>query len=433
MKKRKNCCKNRTRRIKRKKEEEQKKAAEQKAKDEEARKKQREEEERKAKEKPKWIVDLEKVFCSTTYETEKVPDELMLCIFSYLDSYSRRAVSLTCKRWNTLMKDPGLFRLLREMNLMNCKMFVLNAFSRFEKARGMIKWLNDTSNQTTEFWDIFFKSIPADQNVDLSVSTSVDMHQLTWRAEGSPNVFIQNMVDFFWNVGAPELEIDRLNNIGALINPPKIGVWIDVSDKGGLDGGWFFPVKKIPLAKAFDKSAADLGNCIEKFKSWISKYFPPSAECQYVGRDMGAEPPRQVEYRIELPATLTLEDQINAALDAHSMFNFPHPPKEALEILRKCKTNALMLSVNISSNDEFVRIGLLQPKPDSRQLVDICKVQNIHLEKFDKLMELEKVLGGELNFIEYQYLKEGYGYRVYAEGFKVVLHYGVIGKEVSRT
>jgi len=168
----------------------------------------------------------------------------MLVIFSYLDSYSRRAVSLTCKRWNTLLKDAGLFRLLREQNLTNCKKFLMNTFTRFEKARAMIKWLNDTTNQTTEFWDIFFKSIPTEQNVDLSVSTSVDMHQLTWRAEGSPNVFIHNMVDFFWNVGAPELEIDRLNNIGALINPPKIGVWIDVSDKGGLDGGWFFPVKK---------------------------------------------------------------------------------------------------------------------------------------------------------------------------------------------
>jgi len=92
-----------------------------------------------------------------------------------------------------------------------------------------------------------------------------------------------------------------------------------------------------------------------------------------------------------------------------------------------------MLSVNISSNDEFVRIGLLQPKPDTRQLVDICKVQNINVDKFEKLMELERVLGGELNFVEFQYLKEGYGYRVYAEGFKVVLHYGVIGKEVARS
>ena len=39
----------------------------------------------------------------------------------------------------------------------------------------------------------------------------------------------QKMVDFFWNVGAPESEIDMLNEVGAAINPGKIGSWIDMS------------------------------------------------------------------------------------------------------------------------------------------------------------------------------------------------------------
>ena len=64
------------------------------------------------------------------------------------------------------------------------------------------------------------------------------------------------MVDFFWNVGAPESEIDRLNDIGALINPVKIGSWIDMSAKGGMDGGWYFPVD-MPLKLAIE--AADNG------------------------------------------------------------------------------------------------------------------------------------------------------------------------------
>jgi hypothetical protein len=64
------------------------------------------------------------------------------------------------------------------------------------------------------------------------------MQKLTWRTAGPQNVFIQKMVDFFWNVGAPESEIDRLNDVGALINPIRIGSWIDMSGKGGMDGGW---------------------------------------------------------------------------------------------------------------------------------------------------------------------------------------------------
>src|SRR5690349_12256052 len=99
-------------------------------------------------------------------------------------------------------------------------------------------------------------------SIDFYVATSADMQKLTWRTSGPQNIFIQKMVDFFWNVGAPESEIDRLNDVGALINPVKIGSWIDMSAKGGMDGGWYFPVD-IPLPLAIE--AADAGEAITKF------------------------------------------------------------------------------------------------------------------------------------------------------------------------
>ena len=37
--------------------------------------------------------------------------------------------------------------------------------------------------------------------IDFFVATSADMQKLTWRTSGPQNVFIQKMVDFFWNVG----------------------------------------------------------------------------------------------------------------------------------------------------------------------------------------------------------------------------------------
>lgn len=77
------------------------------------------------------------------------------------------------------------------------------------------------------------------------------------------------MVDFFWNVGAPESEIDRLNDVGALINPFKIGSWIDMSAKGGMDGGWFFPVE-IPLKLAIE--AADPGDAVRRVAEWADKH-----------------------------------------------------------------------------------------------------------------------------------------------------------------
>jgi len=77
------------------------------------------------------------------------------------------------------------------------------------------------------------------------------------------------MVDFFWNVGAPESEIDKLNDVGAICNPLMVGSWIDMSKKGGMDGGWYFPVE-IPIAKAFE--AADKGHeAFRTLKSWTEK------------------------------------------------------------------------------------------------------------------------------------------------------------------
>jgi hypothetical protein len=53
----------------------------------------------------------------------------------------------------------------------------------------------------------------------------------------------------------------RLNDVGAMINPVVIGSWIDMSQKGGMDGGWFFPVD-IPLKFAIE--ASDAGDAIKK-------------------------------------------------------------------------------------------------------------------------------------------------------------------------
>ncbi len=91
-----------------------------------------------------------------------------------------------------------------------------------------------------EFWQIWAESIPPREDlvvggvIEYSVSTSADMKKLTWRTCGplvhyiipffplysilSQSIFIQRMVDFFWNVGAPETEIDRLNEVRHLGN-----------------------------------------------------------------------------------------------------------------------------------------------------------------------------------------------------------------------
>lgn len=170
--------------------------------------------------------------------------------------------------------------------------------------------------------------------IEFHVVCSASMQKLTWRTAGPQNIFIQRMVDFFWNVGAPEGEIDRygtsafdaiiitncnttcrLNDVGALINPIKIGSWIDMSAKGGMDGGWYFPVE-IGINLAMESAdpghptnrvCPQLLHFLSTHHSWQVKEWALRHnidKCYSIGRDMGAAPPRQTELRVQLPGTI---------------------------------------------------------------------------------------------------------------------------------
>lgn len=294
-------------------------------------------------------------------------------------------------------------------------------------AKGVIPFLQDEESKVLEFWQIWSESIPPSEDltpgmsIEYLVSTSANMQKLTWRTAGPQNIFIQKMVDFFWNVGAPESEIDRLNDVGALINPLKIGSWIDMSAKGGMDGGWYFPVD-ISLKTALE--AADPGEPVRKVQEWGDKHSVD--KCFSVGRDMGAAPPRQTEMRMKLPGN-DYSSQWAVALDAFAMFGFPPLPEGSLQILQENKTAGLCLSV-ITASEGFVRLGVMVPKPTTETVLKLCALASANNEE---LAAFEGSLGTEgPSFVEYQYLREGYGYGVYKEGFDIVFHYHV-GEETA--
>jgi len=230
------------------------------------------------------------------------------------------------------------------------------------------------------------------------------------------------MVDFFWNVGAPESEIDRLNDVGALINPVKIASWIDMSAKGGMDGGWFFPVD-IPLKIAIE--SADAGDAIKKFADWAESH--GIASVMAVGRDMGAAPPRQTELKMKVPGG-DFDEQLRIALDAFSSFGFPPIPDNALKVLRESKPDGALLMSVITSSEGFVRLGLLVPSPTTEMIVNLCSMNGGNHEE---LAAFEASLRKDApTYVEYQYLMKNFGYGVYKEGFDIVFHY-IVGEERS--
>jgi len=279
-----------------------------------------------------------------------------------------------------------------------------------------------------EFWQIWSESIPAKEDltpgmaIEFQVATSADMKKLTWRTSGPQNIFIQKMVDFFWNVGAPESEIDRLNDVGALINPKEIGSWIDMSDRGGMDGGWFFPVE-MPYRLAVE--AADAGEAIKKFADWAEAH--GLAQIYAVGRDMGAAPPRQTELKMKLPGN-DFDEQLRLALDAFLTFGFPNIPDNALKILRESRSDATLALSVITSSEGFVRLGLLCPHPSTETVLALCSISGGNHEE---MAAFEASLGKDApSYVEYQYLMKNFGYGVYKEGFDIVFHY-IVGEERS--
>jgi len=301
---------------------------------------------------------------------------------------------------------------------------------RLEDAKQAVSFLKETKSKVYEFWAIWADSIPpkselmAGGTIEFYVACSANMEKLTWRTNGPQSIFIQKMVDFFWNVGAPEDEIDRLNDVGALINPVRIGSWIDMSKTGGMDGGWYFPVD-IPLRLALE--AADQGNAIREFGKWADERSISNAYA--VGRDMGAAPPRQTEIRFKLPGN-TPQDQVDLGLEAFSTFRFPPLPQEALTVLKQAKIEntadaAVGLSV-ITSSEGFVRMGLLVPRPSREDVQALCRAVGTtpdSLMAFETTADLASTEGPL--FVEYQFLQKPFGYGVYKEGFDIVFHYRV--------
>lgn len=289
--------------------------------------------------------------------------------------------------------------------------------------RNEVYFLKEDDNKVLEFWQIWFDSIPPREEIpaggviEYEVATSADMQKLTWRTAGPQNIFIQRMVDFFWNVGAPESEIDRLNDVGAAINPQVIGSWIDMSYKRGMDGGWYFP-SEIPIRFALD--ATDPGEPSAKLALWAERN--KVLNCYSVGRDMGAAPPRQTEIRMKLPGE-NFDTQLNLALSAFHEFGFPVLPEEALSIVRQHPKAGLRLSV-VTSSEGFVRLGVLLPDPDRTALDRLCPLSGA--SSSDPLIRFSNSLGlAGPHFVEFQFLMKGFGYGVYKEGFDVIFHYNV--------
>jgi hypothetical protein len=285
-----------------------------------------------------------------------------------------------------------------------------------EKAKVPLKTAKDSipsalSETANDFWEIWTTSIPPTAtDLTLSLSTTPDMSELTWRVIGPQQALIQEMVDFFWNVGAPDEEIDRLNNIGGVINPAYIGSWIDMSTLGGMDGGWIFPGE---MSVHDGIEACDEGDARTKLENWLKNNGIGNGIL--LARDMGASPPRQTEIRIAL--NLEFSKNFELIVSALKSFSVPEMPSDYQKAIKKWAPKKVELSV-VTSSEGFVRVGLIFPDPTH----DVVEAMGGHNRPY---LDFQRNIKKEPSCVEIQYLMSGFGYAVYQEGYKVKLHYAL--------
>jgi len=285
---------------------------------------------------------------------------------------------------------------------------------------------------------LFWESLPCDdrkvyydyrnssEKVTLSfgVSVAADMKKLSWWASGNQTLMIARMVDFYWNVGSPESEIDKLNDIGAALNPAIIGTWIDMSPMGCMNGGWLFR-HTTPMNKALIV-LAHAGPAAEPVKAWLSKM--EIKQVIYMAGDVGTAPPNPIEIVVHLPGS-TASAQMDVALEAFKIFEFPTIPKAALQTIIDWHAVKAQLRLSIVVCPKgFVQLGIRIPTPDILCVVRLCQLYG----DLDALAVFEGTLDSQGPVdVEFLHLLAGHGYGQRTEGFNVIFHYSA-GEEVYK-
>ena len=177
-----------------------------------------------------------------------------------------------------------------EMITFTDKINTQSSMDNIKLLRDYFTWLNE--GQTSSLLDLATNFLPPIDDLYFELSVSSDTKCINLKIVGEQEIMLQSLIDMFWAVGTSNKEFDKLNEIGTKIDPKNLGIWLDLSSNGGMDGGWYMLTNHTPsiidLVNDDGKSTRTLNTLLMKLKI-------PSV--RYVGRDLGVTPPKQCEFR----------------------------------------------------------------------------------------------------------------------------------------
>eukprot|EP01114_Cavostelium_apophysatum_P012679 TRINITY_DN2896_c0_g2_i1.p1 TRINITY_DN2896_c0_g2~~TRINITY_DN2896_c0_g2_i1.p1 ORF type:complete len:607 (-),score=151.61 TRINITY_DN2896_c0_g2_i1:54-1874(-) len=287
-----------------------------------------------------------------------------------------------------------------------------NVQNLIEAAGRRIEFLQVDECEMTVFFQMFKDTVLKDSAVE--VAASPDLGQFRWKASNANIVdFNKNISRFLLDVGAPNDEVRLLNDTTKNLRSKSTGIWVDMSQADGMDGGYYLPITSIEDAK----SLLEEGQATTLLRELAAS---SSLTLEHAARDSGSEPPRpcQLTFLVKERGAARLE----LCMDVWRRFNFPEVPDVILDVLRRQENNPgeWRLSVTVIP-EEFPRISIDVPSPsekDIRELIDIVGGD------FDQLKQFGKALGKDApDYVEYLFLSDGFGYEVYREGISVQFKY----------
>lgn len=238
-----------------------------------------------------------------------------------------------------------------------------------------------------------------DSGIEYEVSVTGKGDRLTWRASGLPQDFIPVMNDYWHDVGASDLELEKLQIVGKNLLPDIFGSWIEATESG-IDTGWYFPLE-MPLEQALDIASPSEANDI--VSDWANKF--DLDICDRLGATL-ADGSTYTEIQIPLLRD-DIEEQIYIALELFSVLKISQPPEAAIgAILAQAEGE---LSISIWLTDSGVnKLGISVSDPSNMLLIDLCHAADIQdlefIAGFQGLLSVENP-----TLIECQQRSNGFG------------------------
>lgn len=234
------------------------------------------------------------------------------------------------------------------------------------------------------------------RDFSIGVSISADLDKLTWRVAGATEQFLPRVRQYIQDLGTPDEEAQRLDNVVSELNPAQIGGWIEATPDG-IDGGWYLP-EEFSMEQVL-KFVGDSKAC-EKVQAWARGHLVDM--CQRLERAAATDSP-YTRLLLALPGD-GKEQQLAAGLDLFLELSVQAPPEMALQALRDA-AGPLGLCVGLSATGT-VSLGLLGARPETRQVVQMSMALGIENDR--ALAAFEGSMGVQgATYLEYCQAAEG--------------------------